>query len=89
MPLNTFKCNCLTSLHFKGLKNEDRQTKLYWRDLASLCVQLASSRDLLQLTRPLQTNDGCTQTPSPQSYCDVKSHPTDPIFTHITYTHNT
>jgi len=58
---------------------------LYWRETASLCVQLASSRDLLQFTRPLQTSDLCTQTPSPQSYCDVMSHPLDAAYIQSTH----
>ena len=52
-----------------------RQAKCYWRESASLRVQLVSSRDLLQLTRPLQTSNLSIQTPSPQSNCDVMSHP--------------
>jgi len=36
MALNTFKCNCLTPLHFKGLK--------YWTEMSKSKSRFALSR---------------------------------------------
>ena len=56
----------------------DHGVDKYLRESAWLSVQLASSRDLLQLTRPLHTRDLSMQTPSPQLCSDVTSQPRDP-----------